>query len=61
MDDFYPQINGVPIADQVYCECIDKGFSECILYRRDVCSCSYSCDFVKNYFRPKKKNSVLYA
>lgn len=41
------------------CECTAKGFQACILYKKDVCDCCYSCTFVRNYFKPKKKNSVV--
>ena len=29
--------------------------------RRDFCGCSYSCNFLKGYFHPRKKNSVIYT
>ncbi len=43
------------------CLCTEQGYRKCIAYKRDVCSCSYSCSFVKDYFKPPKGNSFFFT
>ncbi|XP_059096191.1 protein enabled homolog isoform X1 [Tigriopus californicus] len=55
------KVGEVPEVRLCSCDCTDKGFERCVMYKKHVCACSFSCNFVKDYLKPPRGHSFYLA